>query len=319
MSLLQVQDLTISFRAGPRFEKAVDRVSFELNEKETLSLVGESGCGKTVTALSILRLIPEESGRIDGGAILYGGKDLMRASEAEMREVRGAHVAMIFQEPMTSLNPVFPVGDQISEAVRIHHGKSRKDARDETVEAMRRVGIPEPSRTYSDYPHQLSGGMRQRIMIAMALACRPRILIADEPTTALDVTIQAQILELIQELRDEFSMGVLFISHDLSVVAQVAERMAVMYAGVIVESGRTDDIVCEPLHPYTKALYRAVPRELAGRARLETIPGRVPPLGQIPPYCRFYDRCPMAAAECKKAEPELREARPGHFVRCVRV
>ncbi|MFH1017521.1 MAG: ABC transporter ATP-binding protein [Pseudomonadota bacterium] len=317
MPLLKVQDLCVSFKSGGTFEKAVEGVSFELEENETLSLVGESGCGKTATALSLLKLIPE-AGRIDAGRAWYEGRDLLALSEREMRGIRGAKISMVFQEPMTSLNPVFTVGGQIAEAVRIHRRGGRKASQEEAVEVMARVGIPEPSRRYFDYPHQMSGGMRQRVMIAMALACRPKLLIADEPTTALDVTIQAQILDLIHRMRAELKMGVLFITHDLSVVSHVAERMAVMYAGVIVEAGRTEDLASEPLHPYTQALYRAIPHEGEGRKTLESIPGRVPPLRQIPFYCRFFERCPRAGAECKAREPDLREIRPGHFVRCVK-
>jgi oligopeptide/dipeptide ABC transporter ATP-binding protein len=314
---LAVRGLTIAFKTDAGYQTAVDGISFDLGRGETLALVGESGCGKSVTALAILRLIPDPPGRVTAGEIVFKGRNLLALPEREMRKVRGSGIAMVFQEPTTSLNPVFTVGEQIAEVIRTHEGAGRAEARRRAIEAMGRVRIPDPEARYGSYPHQLSGGMRQRVMIAMALAGRPDVLVADEPTTALDVTIQAQILALIAELQKELGMSVLLISHDLSVVRETAERTAVMYAGAILETAPTEALLAKPLHPYTQALRRAVPSAAAG-PRLPTIPGRVPPLGAVPPYCRFYDRCPLAAPECREREPELRELGPGRFVRCVK-
>ncbi|HLG18673.1 MAG TPA: ABC transporter ATP-binding protein [Bdellovibrionota bacterium] len=319
-TLLDVRSLSIGFRAGKKFHRAVDQISFHLERGETFSLVGESGCGKTVTALSLLRLITYPPGKIESGEIRYDGRDLLQIPLGQMRRIRGKEIAMIFQEPMTSLNPVFTVGDQIAEAIEVHQRVGSHEAKARACEAMHRVGFPAPKERYDDYPHQMSGGMRQRIMIAMALSCNPKVLVADEPTTALDVTIQAQILALIDQLQEETQMGVLLITHDLGVVAEVADRVAVMYAGVIVELANVKNLFAHPRHPYTQALYRSIPRPGAhsSKEKLEVIPGRVPPLGAVPPYCRFYDRCPLAAAECKEREPDLREVSPGHFVRCIK-
>jgi oligopeptide/dipeptide ABC transporter ATP-binding protein len=285
-----------------------------------VSLVGESGCGKSVTALSLLRLLPQPPARIDSGEIRLKGVNLLSLPLRQMRQIRGKEIAMIFQEPATSLNPVFAVGEQIAEAIRIHKGGSSNEAKERAIAAMDRVGIPSTRERYGDYPHQMSGGMKQRIMIAMALACSPAVLIADEPTTALDVTIQAQILELVQKIKNETKMAVLLITHDLGVVAEVADHVAVMYAGTIVEKADVKSLFAKPLHPYTAALYRSLPSSVKKGSvkRLLAIPGRVPALGEIPNYCRFFDRCPMAAPECKAAEPELREIEPNHFVRCVK-
>lgn len=319
--VLDVVDLSIGFRVKRVWHRAIDRVSFSLSEGETLSLVGESGCGKSVTALSILRLLPEPPARIEEGEIRFRENDLLSFSSRQLREVRGKEIAMIFQEPMTSLNPIFSVGRQIAEAIGMHERVTRGEARDRAIDAMAKVGIPAPGERFDSYPHQLSGGMRQRIMIAMALACSPAVLIADEPTTSLDVTIQAQILDLISKIREETRMGVILITHDLGVVAEAADRVAVMYAGTIMEQASVKDLFAEPLHPYTEALYRSLPKPGRGKesGRLEMIPGRVPPLGEVPPYCRFFDRCPKAAPGCRAGEPELKEVKPGHFVRCVRV
>lgn len=319
--ILNVSDLSISFRSKKAWHRAVHQVSFSVSPGETLSLVGESGCGKSVTALSLLQLLPEPPAKIESGEIRYKGSDLLKLSKKNLRKIRGKEIAMIFQEPTTSLNPVFSVGNQIAETIEIHERTRKKEARARAVDAMARVGIPAPEERFGHFPHQLSGGMRQRVMIAMALACRPAILVADEPTTALDVTIQAQILELIANLQAENRMGVILITHDLGVVAETADRVAVMYAGVIMETAGVRELFSKPLHPYTQALHRSLPKPGAGRdaARLQVIPGRVPPLGAVPPYCRFFDRCQNAGPECKAAEPELREVTPGHWVRCVRV
>ena len=319
--ILNVQNLSIAFRAKKDWHRAVDQVSFSVSEGETLSIVGESGCGKSVTALSILRLLPEPPARVEEGEIRFKGADLLTLPAKRLRKIRGKEIAMIFQEPATSLNPVFSVGCQIAEAIRIHESVSSRQAKERAIDAMAKVGIPAPRDRFDHYPHQLSGGMRQRIMIAMALACRPAILIADEPTTALDVTIQAQILELIGNLRAETRMGVILITHDLGVVAEAADRVAVMYAGAIVESAPVRELFSNPLHPYTQALYRSLPNPGSKKraARLEMIPGRVPSLRDIPSYCKFFDRCSKAGPPCKVEEPELREVASGHWVRCVKV
>jgi oligopeptide/dipeptide ABC transporter ATP-binding protein len=318
--ILDVSDLSIAFRAGKTRHRAVDHVSFSVSEGEILSLVGESGCGKSVTALSLLRLLPEPPARIEGGRALFRGADLLALPERELRAIRGREIGFVFQEPATSLNPVFPVGAQIAEAVSIHGRVSARKAREAAIAAMADVGIPAPEERYGHYPHQLSGGMRQRIMIAMALVGRPSLLIADEPTTALDVTIQAQILELIGKLRENHRMAVILITHDLGVVAETADRVAVMYAGSIVEYAPVGALFARPLHPYTRALARSLPKPggRTGSERLATIPGRVPALGGVPPHCRFFDRCPDASSECKSCEPELREVAPERFLRCVR-
>jgi len=314
--LLEVRNLQTHFVTRAGVAKAVDGVSFEIAPGETLALVGESGCGKSVTAFSILRLIADPPGRIVGGSILFEGRDLLTLSEAEMRAVRGDRIAMIFQEPMTALNPVFTVGEQIVEAVRQHRALDRKTAWRRTVELLERVRIPDAARRAHDYPHRLSGGMRQRVMIAMALACEPRILIADEPTTALDVTIQAQILDLIGELKRDLSMGVLLITHDLGVVAQHARRVAVMYAGRIVEQGPIADLFAHPLHPYTCGLLASIPKGGAEPDRLAEIEGMVPALTDMPAGCAFESRCPRAFERCKRERPELLSAEPQRHVAC---
>jgi oligopeptide/dipeptide ABC transporter ATP-binding protein len=317
-ALLEVRDLQTFFYTDDGIGRAVDGVSFELYRGRTLGLVGESGCGKSVTALSIMRLVSEPPGRIEGGQVLVGGRDLLQLSDKKMCEVRGDEVAMIFQEPMTSLNPVLTCGYQIAEAVELHQKVSRAEARSRAVEMLGLVGIPAPDQRVDEYPHQLSGGMRQRVMIAMALSCNPHVLIADEPTTALDVTVQAQILELLASLQDELGMAILLITHDLAVVAEVAERVAVMYAGQVVECSDTESLFADPLHPYTKGLMRSIPRLDEERDRLEIIEGAVPDFRQLPSGCRFHPRCPLATDQCREAPPPLEELRTGHRVACWR-
>ena len=318
--LLEVRDLRTQFPTRSGLVRAVDGVSFNLDRGELLGLVGESGCGKSMTALSIMRLI-SPPGRIVSGEIIFDGNDLLKLSDAEMRQMRGDDIAMIFQDPMTSLNPVFTVGEQIAEALRLHRKLSRRDAREATVAAMREVAIPDPSRRVNDYPHQLSGGMRQRVMIAMALACNPKLLIADEPTTALDVTIQAQILELLNELRRQRELAVLLITHDLGVVAEVADRVAVMYTGRIVEESNVDELFERPKHPYTEGLLRSVPKlttaEVAKKERLETIEGTVPNPTDLPPGCHFAPRCSHRMPRCTAEEIPLYELEREVKVRCV--
>jgi len=292
-TLLEITNLTCSFRTAEGVARAVDDVSFSVMRGETLGVVGESGCGKTVTALAILRLIPSPPGKIDAGKIVYKGTDLLALPEREMRKIRGNEISMIFQEPMTSLNPVFTCGYQIDEAVILHQKVGKREARERTIEMLHLVGIPDPPTCANSYPHQLSGGMRQRVMIAMALACEPELLIADEPTTALDVTIQAQILALLRELQQERGLAMLFITHDLAVVAQIADAVCVMYAGRIVEQAPAAELFGQPRHPYTQALLRSTPRvaqSVVGQ-RLPVIPGEVPRAGQRPPGCAFHPRC----------------------------
>jgi peptide/nickel transport system ATP-binding protein len=317
MKLLEVRNLSTSFGQVP----AIQNVTFSIDRGETLCVVGESGCGKSVTALSILRLI-SPPGRIHSGEVLFKGRDLLKLKESEMRSVRGNDIAMIFQDPMTSLNPVFTVGEQIAEAIRLHRRVSRKEAWHLTVEEMRDVAIPAADLRAKSYPHEMSGGMRQRVMIAMALACNPDLLIADEPTTALDVTIQAQILDLLEELQERRNLGLLLITHDLGVVAQTADRVAVMYAGQIVEEASVNDIFAAPSHPYTSGLLHAVPRltssEVGRRKRLATIEGVVPRPGNWPSGCRFAPRCPYVEDECKEGELPLFELTAGHATRCRR-
>ena len=318
--LLEVNDLQTHFPTRAGLVRAVDGVSFHLDRGELLGLVGESGCGKSMTALSVMRLIAPP-GRIVKGEILFDGEDLLKLSDPEMRQMRGDDIAMIFQDPMTSLNPVFTVGEQIAEALRLHRKMSRKEARQATVEAMREVAIPDPARRLDDYPHQLSGGMRQRVMIAMALACNPKLLIADEPTTALDVTIQAQILELLDELRKQRELAVLLITHDLGVVAEVADRVAVMYTGRIVEESPVDELFARPKHPYTEGLLRSVPKltseDVIRKERLETIEGVVPSPTELPPGCHFAPRCVHRMPRCTEERIPLYELDGGVQVRCV--
>ena len=317
--LLNVQGLKTYFHLEQGVAKAVDGVSFHIDEHETLGLVGESGCGKSVTSLSIMRLIQSPPGRIEDGIIEYRGRDLLKLSEAEMRSVRGNDIAMIFQEPMTSLNPVFTVGSQIMEAVSLHQKVGSQEARNRTIEMLKLVGIPDPEQRIDEYPHQMSGGMRQRIMIAMALSCNPDVLIADEPTTALDVTIQAQIMELLQRLQDELGMAILLITHDLGVVAESTHRMAVMYAGHIVEEGTTREIFSMPAHPYTSGLIDSVPRLDTLQNRLTVIPGTVPDPANLPDGCPFSPRCPLADDRCRAEFPLLEKINDGnHKARCFK-
>ena len=306
--LLEVKNLKTQFRTDEGTFLAVDDVSFHLEKGKTLGIVGESGCGKSVTSLSIMRLIPNPPGQIVGGQILFNGKDLLKLTDEEMRKIRGNEIAMIFQEPMTSLNPVFTVGNQIGEAIDLHQkGLSRAQVREKTIEMLKLVGIPEPAKRVDDYPHQLSGGMRQRVMIAMALSCNPSLLIADEPTTALDVTIQAQILDLVRKLQRDFSASMILITHDLGVVAETCDYVAVMYAGKIVEYGTVEDIFYRPKHRYTEGLLNSIPHFETGhrRDRLETIPGLVPSALNLPKGCRFQDRCKFAQDRCRSEEPKL--------------
>jgi oligopeptide/dipeptide ABC transporter ATP-binding protein len=321
--LLRVRDLVTTFRTGTGVLRAVDRVSFEVPSASTVAVVGESGCGKSVTALSILRLIGPP-GAIEGGSVEFEGRDLLTLPEKEMRSVRGNRISMIFQEPMTSLNPVYTVGWQIVEAVQLHKKASGKQARARAVELLRLVGIGEPETNVDAYPHQLSGGQRQRVMIAMALACEPKLLLADEPTTALDVTIQAQILELLRDLQERLKMSILLITHDLGVVAENAEQVVVMYAGTVVERAAVRDLFAAPKHPYTLGLLESIPRagtKLSRGRRLHTIEGLVPDLRKPRRGCRFVDRCPMRIDRCAEEEPELAPVGPPaamHASRCWR-
>ncbi|HKQ71725.1 MAG TPA: ABC transporter ATP-binding protein [Polyangiaceae bacterium] len=310
--LLSVKNLVTSFRTDTGVVRAVDDVSFEVPKGGTVGIVGESGCGKSVTSLSIMRLVPSP-GRVDSGEVRFNGQDLLQLEERDMLAVRGRKISMIFQEPMTSLNPVYTVGAQITEVVRLHQRVSRRAARGRAVEMLKLVGIASPEERVDSYPHQLSGGMRQRVMIAMALSCEPELLIADEPTTALDVTIQAQILDLLRTLQQKLEMSVILITHDLGVVAEFAQRMVVMYAGRVVEQGSVLDLFARPRHPYTEGLLKSIPRLGQSRARpgsgrparLPTIPGVLPDLRRLPPGCRFENRCSYAEERCRQAEPEL--------------
>ena len=317
--LLEVDGLKTHFFTRDGVVRAVDGVSFSIQPGETLALVGESGCGKSVTSLSILRLIASPPGRTVAGAIRFNGRDLLGLSERAMRKVRGNEISMVFQEPMTSLNPVLTVGRQVAEALVLHKGMSRSAANARAVEMLHLVNIPEPARRASEYPHQLSGGMRQRVMIAMALACDPKLLIADEPTTALDVTIQAQILDLMRALKEKTGAAIMLITHDLGVVAEMAQRVVVMYAGRKVEEAPVDDIFARPRHPYTRGLLNSMPRLGAAktaRARLAEIPGMVPSLREPIAGCAFASRCAHAVERCRAESPPLVERTPGHWVRC---
>ena len=314
--ILEVNNLKTHFFVEEGTVKAVDGVSFEIYEGETLGLVGESGSGKSVTSMSVMRLIPEPPGKIVEGEIKFKGEDLVTKPMSKMRKIRGNEISMIFQEPMTSLNPVYTIGDQIVEAVLLHQDVNKSQARDRAIEMLEKVGIPAPEQRVDEYPHQLSGGMRQRVMIAMALSCNPSLLIADEPTTALDVTIQAQILELMKELRDEFNTATLLITHDLGVVAEVCDRVAVMYAGKIVEYGDINKIFKSPEHPYTIGLLKSIPKLTDNKKRLEPIQGTVPSPLNFPKGCKFNNRCPHAKDKCFAQDPELKEVAEGRGVRC---
>jgi len=313
--LLDIHKLTTCFSSQHGIAKAVDTVSLSFMQGETLAIVGESGCGKTVLALSILGLIPDPPGRITEGSIVYKGQDLLDLPENELREIRGNSISMIFQEPMTALNPVFRINDQIAEPLILHQGFSKAHALEKTVDALNMVGIPNPTKIARAYPHELSGGMRQRVMIAMAFACKPDILIADEPTTALDVTIQAQILDLMNDLKARMNGSLMLITHDLGVVARMAQRVAVMYSGKIVELSDVGPLYEKPLHPYTQGLLASVPT-LGDKTMLNPIPGIVPSIFDLPQGCRFHPRCPKAYAKCGLMIPPLMEPEPGHQVRC---
>ena len=313
--LVEVRGLTVAFPGVDGDVAAVDGIDYDLTAGRTLGVVGESGCGKTMAALALLRLIPPP-GRITGGTVRFAGEDLLAASEDHMRALRGNRMAMIFQEPMTALNPVFSVGDQIAEALTSHRAMAYRDAWDQAVELLDQVGIAAPSARAHDYPHSMSGGQRQRVMIAMALACRPALLIADEPTTALDVTVQAQILELLLGLQDEIGMAIQFISHDLGVISEVADEIVVMYAGRIVERADASTLFSRPRHPYTRALLETIPRLSRRQRRLPSIPGSVPAPGSLPKGCRYANRCPLVEPRCREVEPALETIAPGHMAAC---
>jgi len=317
-TLLSVENLSTHFSTQQGVVRAVQDVSFNVRKSQTFALVGESGCGKSITALSILRLVPEPQGKIVAGKITFNGRDLLALSEKRMRTIRGNRIAMIFQEPMTSLNPVFTVGNQIEEAICLHQHKSKSEARVLAIEALRQVRIPEPQQRINEYPHQMSGGMRQRVMIAMAISCKPELLIADEPTTALDVTIQAQILDLLDQLQKETRMSILLITHDLGIVEERAEDIAVMYASKIAEFACCKDLFEQPFHPYTQGLLKSMPRLGFTEKRLYTIPGIVPDPLHFPSGCKFHPRCPIGCNDkrCQTIEPELREVIPGRKVAC---
>jgi oligopeptide/dipeptide ABC transporter ATP-binding protein len=317
-AILSVRNLRTVFRTDSGLVPAVDGVSFDLGRKEVLGIVGESGSGKSVTALSILRLIPNPPGQITAGEIWFDGRDLLKISEREMQAVRGRAISMIFQEPMTSLNPVFSIGEQIMETLRIHERLPPKAARTRAIEMLARVGIPSPAQRIEEYPHQLSGGMRQRVMIAMALSCNPQLLLADEPTTALDVTIQAQILDLLRDLQRDFNMAVIVITHNMGVVAEFADRVLVMYAGRIVEQAGVHATFEQPMHPYTEGLLNSIPHLELEATRLQAIPGVVPNPFDLPPGCRFAPRCRYMQTTCEQAQPDLLAVGPEHWAACIR-
>jgi peptide/nickel transport system ATP-binding protein len=317
--ILEVKELKTWYNTDNGIAKAVDGVSFSLSKNRTLGIIGESGCGKSVTALSIMRLVPMPPGYFAGGDILWKGRSIVKATDAEMRKIRGNEIAMIFQEPMSSLNPVYNCGDQIMEQILTHRNVGKAEARRQAVDLLNLVGIPNPSQRITSYPHELSGGMRQRVMIAMALSCGPELLIADEPTTALDVTVQAQILELIGRLREETGMSVMLITHDFGVVAELCEEVVVMYASRIVESGTVRHIFENPLHPYTQGLLKSIPRLGAKKERLNVIEGNVPSATRLPEGCRFAGRCPLADADCREGQPPLVAYEPGHQAACWKI
>lgn len=317
MSILKIKNLTVSFKSESGYVRAVNDVSFDIKQGEVVGLVGESGSGKSVTSFSVMRLLPKHNSRIDSGEIIYNGVDLLSVHEKKMTGIRGKDISMIFQEPMTSLNPVFTIGKQIGEVFKNHTSLDKNAIKDKTVDLLNRVGIPRANEIINDYPHQLSGGMRQRVMIAMAIALKPKILIADEPTTALDVTIQAQILELLRELAKEDNMAVLFISHNLGVIAQMCQKILVMYSGQIVEIADTSTVFKAPCHPYTKSLLDCIPRIGMSDKKLTYIDGTVPHPADSIPGCRFEPRCFASIEECKAVKPELIEIRDGHFCRCI--
>jgi len=313
--LIEVKNLEVQFEVRGVTLRAVDDVSFTIAPGETMGLVGESGCGKSVTASAIMRLVPQPPGKIAGGQILFDEVDLLKLPEAQMRKIRGNRISMIFQEPMTSLNPVYTVGDQVAEVIQLHQGLDRKEAMEKVVDVFDQVGIPAPGTRVGDHPHKMSGGMRQRVVIAMALACSPRLMIADEPTTALDVTIQAQILDLMNRLKEDTGASILFITHDLAVIAEMAQKVAVMYAGKMMEYASVANLFDSPKHPYTIGLMNSIPAMSQGKNRLSTIPGVVPSLFNLPEGCPYHDRCPDAREQCREL-PKLVEEETGHFVRC---
>lgn len=320
MTLLRINSLHTYFKTSSGIVKAVNGISLDVKKGEILGVVGESGCGKSVLALSMLRLLPMPPAFFEQGEILFNDVDLLKISDEEIRSIRGDRISMIFQEPMTALNPVYTVGNQLAEVYRVHRGMNKKEAIAESIVMLEKVGIPAPKSRIKEYPYQLSGGLRQRVMIAMALACQPQLLIADEPTTALDVTIQAQILDLINKLRQEFETAIVLITHDLGVIAEVTDRVMVMYTGNVMESASTEELFERPLHPYTKGLLRSIPSiETTGDNDLYEIKGTVPSLLNLPPGCTFNSRCPISADICKTKKPELREVHPDHFVACWKV
>jgi len=317
--ILEIKNLRTYFETRSGTVKALDGVDLSVKKGETLGIVGESGCGKTVLALSIMRLIPVPPGRIIAGSIFFDGIDLLRLDDEEIRMRRGKDISMIFQEPMNSLNPVLKVGEQVSEVIRLHQGLSKKDAMDRALEMFRLVGMPSPEERLDNYSYQMSGGMRQRVMIAMALSCNPRLMLADEPTTALDVTIQAQIIDIINRLKNDVGTSVIFITHDLGIIAGAAQSVAIMYAGKVVEYSSVEELFSDPLHPYTTGLMESIPRldDISVRVKyLKVIPGVVPNLYELPPGCSFQERCSHTMEICKKEVPELKETKSGHFVRC---
>lgn len=315
--LLEVTDLRTEFITDSGVIRAVDGVSLSVRQGEALGIVGESGCGKSITSLSIMQLLPKRIGRVASGEVRFKGKDMLKLSRREIRQVRGNQMAMIFQEPMTSLNPVFKIGKQISESARYHLKLGKKEAWERSVDMLRKVGIPRPERIAEQYPHQLSGGMRQRVMIAMAMVCSPQLLIADEPTTALDVTIQAQILDLMRELQRTENMAIMMITHDLGVVAEMCDRVMVMYAGQVVEETDVKTLFSNPKHPYTRGLMASLPQLAGDQKRLSSIPGQVPNPAHMPAGCRFAPRCPVKQEQCELMQPELLEIEPGHRCRCL--
>lgn len=316
MNVLEVKNLKVSFQRKEKLVPVVEDVSFYVKDQEILGIVGESGCGKSVTSRAVMGLVSPPQGIVEGGDIRFGGENLLQKSEADMRKIRGNRIGMIFQEPMTALNPYYTCGEQIAESLRLHLKMGRKAARERAVELLRLVNIPSPGQRVHEYPHQLSGGMRQRVLIAMAIACNPRLLIADEPTTALDVTIQAQILELIERLRTEIGLSVMLITHDLGVIAEATERVVVMYAGKVVEQGETNKVLSAPLHPYTRGLIQSIPLLRGKKKRLHSIDGVVPEPGNRPKGCGFCTRCPEAMDICKELAPPLAEAEPGRLAAC---
>ena len=314
--LLRIRDLVVEYDTDEDVVQAVNHVDLQLGKGETLGLVGETGAGKTTIAKAILRIFPDPPSRVKAGEIYFEGKDILKLSEGKMRKIRGNKIAMIFQDPMTALNPIETVGSQIAEAIGLHEKLSKAEVQKRAVDMLEMVGIP--GERYGEYPHQFSGGMKQRVVIAMALACRPELLLADEPTTALDVTIQAQVLDMMESLKEKLNTSMILITHDLGIVAGMCDRVAVVYAGEIVEQGTTEEVFDFPGHPYTLGLFQSLPRLDSTEKRLKPINGLMPDPTNLPEGCKFYDRCPYACEKCKEKEPEMREYRPGHFVRCIR-